>query len=262
MASVETASITNRRQPMNEVANAARTTRPIDPQRSEPQILAIGGAVLLGLSGVFLWKELRLPIETLAIGLAGIVALAVAGLSRASFKVVGPVLLLAGTGVVGLWYAATREPVLLVALSTLMVASIAAIALEARRERLTSDRDRWHRLLSWHGAALTGLATSFAFYFHIFDASDLSLQGFVARRVVLTLAWLFIGTALVLSGRKQKLPEVRDAGFLVLATAVGKMLIYDVSHVDGALRVGALAIAGVTLLAAAEVARRLNLARA
>lgn len=246
----------------NEVVTAARSTRPNDPQRSEPQILAIAGALLLGLSGLFLWNELHVAVEVLAIVLASAVGLAVAALSKAQFKVVGPVLLLAGDGVVGLWYAATREPMLLVALSILFVASIVVVALEARRERLVTDADRWHRMASWHGLALSGLATTFAFYFHIFDASDLSLQGFVARRVVLTLAWLFIGTGMVLSGRKHKLSEVRDAGFLVLATSVGKMLFYDAVHDQGAVRVAALAIGGVTLLLAAEVARRLNRARA
>jgi hypothetical protein len=51
---------------------------------------------------------------------------------------------------------------------------------------------------------------------------------------------------------------MRDSGFLVVAAAVSKLLIYDTTHLDGLLRVGALAVAGVLLLGSAAAVRRLN----
>jgi len=63
---------------------------------------------------------------------------------------------------------------------------------------------------------------------------------------------------LVLWGRGRRATEVRDAGFLVVAAAVAKLLCYDATHLDGALRIGALAAGGVLLVASAVWVRRLN----
>jgi hypothetical protein len=63
---------------------------------------------------------------------------------------------------------------------------------------------------------------------------------------------------LVLHGRSRRATEIRDAGFLVLAAAVAKLLVYDTTHLDGLLRVGALAVGGAVLLASAAMVRRLN----
>ena len=220
--------------------------------------MAITGALLLGLSALFTWQELHLQTEVLAVALAAVVAAAGFTLARLRVQVLGPVWVLGATATAGLWYAATREPILIAALSIAFVSAMALVALERKRARVDAGIDRWHRLISWHAIGLSGLATSFAFYFHIFDASDLSLQQYLVRRVVLTLAWLISGTGLVLWGRATKKTEARDAGFLVLATSVLKLLTYDLSHVDGLTRIAALAIGGLTLVGAAEVARRLS----
>ncbi len=240
---------------MNDVRSAVR---PSDPQRVEPRILTITGALLLGLAALFTWQELRMQTEALAVALAVVVAAAGFTLARLKVQVLGPVLVLGATVAAGLWYAATREPMLIAALSIAFVSSIALVALERKRARVDEGIDRWHRLISWQAIGISGLVTSFSFYFHIFDASDLSLQQYLVRRVVLTLAWLLSGTGLVLIGRAAKKPEVRDAGFLVLATSVLKLLTYDLTHVDGLTRIAALAIGGLTLVGAAQLARRLN----
>jgi Predicted membrane protein (DUF2339) len=162
------------------------------------------------------------------------------------------------TGLGGLWYAASREPSLLVGLGIAFAAALALALVEPRGPTPATPVDRWHRLLAWHGVALSGLVASLAFSFQLFDASDLSLQGFVARRALLSLAWLLAGLALVLGGRARRATELRDAGFVLVAAAVVKLLVYDSTHLDGPVRVGALAVAGVALVAAALRVRRLN----
>lgn len=117
---------------------------------------------------------------------------------------------------------------------------------------------RWHRLLAWHGAGLAFLATSLAGYFHLFDASEAGLHGFLARRALLSLLWLGAGVAGVLYGRAARATEVRDAGFLVLAAGAVKLASFDAATLDGALRVGALAAGGALLLFAAAAVRRLQ----
>jgi hypothetical protein len=94
----------------DDVTTAAR---PNDPQRAEPRILALTAAVLLALAAVFLWNELRLPLESISVAVAVAVALLAAALARANVKLVGPLVVLSANAAVGLWYAATREPVLL-----------------------------------------------------------------------------------------------------------------------------------------------------
>ena len=75
---------------------------------------------------------------------------------------------------------------------------------------------------------------------------------------MLTFTWLLAGVVMVLLGRGKQAPEIRDAGFLLLAASMGKLLIYDTTHLDGFLRIGALVVAGLVLLASAQVARTLS----
>ncbi len=247
---------------MDATASAARSAeRVVETKRVEAQVLGGAGALLLGLAAIFSWQELHLATEVLmvaaAVGAAGLAW----WLASIRAQLVGPVLLLGATGAGALWYGATREPVLLWALGVTFAASVAMALWDRVRPRVESALDKWHRLLSWHGVALSGLGASFALYFQVFDASDLSLSRFVARRALLTLAWLFAGVGLVLRGRAVKATELRDAGFLVLAAAVGKLLVYDTMHLDGGLRIGLLFVAGAVLVASAVVARRLNAGR-
>lgn len=242
----------------SQVGGAARV---VEVQKVEVRVLGIAGAGLLGLAGVFLWRELHVAPEVLML----VGALLAAGLAwffrRTQTLLVGPVVLLGATALGGLWYGATREPLLLAALAVLFAVSLAMAVGELVQARPESALSRWHRMLSWHGVALSGLATTFALYFHVFDASDLAAQDFVARRALLTLGWLLAGVGLVLFGRARRATEVRDAGFVVLAASVGKLLVYDTTHLDGLLRVGALAVGGLVLLTSAQLARRFNAGR-
>jgi uncharacterized membrane protein len=71
-----------------------------------------------------------------------------------------------------------------------------------------------------------------------------------------TLGWLVVGVALVLAGRQRGTPVVRDAGFALVAIAVGKTLLYDTMHLHGSLRVVGLAAAGALMLGAAWLSSR------
>jgi hypothetical protein len=227
-------------------------------EKVETQVMGVAGAGLLALAGLFLWQELQVRAEVLLVLGATVAAVSAAVLHRFKIQLIGPAVLLGATGLGALWYGATREPLLLAGLGVAFVAALGLAVLDRRAPAVESPVSRWHRLLSWHGVALSGLVTSCAVYFHIFDASDLSLQGFVARRALFSGTWLLAGVGLVLFGRAQRATEMRDSGFLVLAAAVSKLLIYDTTHLDGLLRVGTLAAAGAVLLGSAAVVRRLN----
>lgn len=227
-------------------------------EKVETQVMGVAGAGLMLLAGFFLWRELAVRAEVLLVLGAALAAVGAVVARKLRVQLIGPVLLLGATGLGALWYGATREPLLLGGLGVAFVAAVVLAVLDRRAPKVESGVSRWHRMLSWHGVALAGLVTSFSVYFQVFDATDLSLQDFVARRAILSLGWLLAGVGLVLFGRGQRATEVRDSGFLVLAAAVSKLLIYDTTHLDGLLRVGALAIAGVVLLASAAAVRRLN----
>lgn len=225
----------------------------VDPKKNEPAVLGIGGAILLALAGFFLWRQLSLASEVLAV--AGS-ALAAAGAWLAHKKDkggVGPIVL----GVAGLacggWYAMTKEPVVLIGLGISFVVSL--VLTLASQKKFANLEAKAHRTLSWFATAITGLAASFGTYFFVFDASETSLNGFIARRALLTLAWLISGTAMVVFGSKRAANEVRDAGYLVLGTSMVKMLLYDVPNDDNVVRIVALAIGGAVLMGASQLAR-------
>jgi uncharacterized membrane protein len=227
-------------------------------ERIESKVMGVVGAGLLGMAGFFVWRELLVPVEALmALGTVAAVGLA-EGLRRRAAPLVGPLLVLGAIGLSSLWYGASRAPLLLFPLGLAFGAAVAFALAEPAPGRREPGVARWHRLLLWQGVALGGLVTSFAVYFQVFDASDLSLEAFVGRRALLSLAWLVGGVALVLRGRSRRAPEVRDAGFVVLAAAVAKLALYDTTHLDGLWRIGALSVAGGVLLAASRVVRRLN----
>jgi len=233
---------------MTDVLNAERKDIPSKP--AEPGVLAVGGALLLALAGFFLWQELHLAAEVLAVAAAALGAAVAWFAHRKQLPAIGPVALGAAGLFNGVWYAATREPVLLIGLGITFVASL-LMTLASQREKLLPQA---HRALAWLSTAATGLAGSFALYFFVFDASETSLTGFVARRAILTLAWLVSGTAMVVAGSKRGATEIRNAGYLVLGTSLAKMLLYDVGHDDNVIRIVALAIGGAVLVGASRLA--------
>ncbi len=238
------------------VRSAARV---VETKKSEPMVLGSVGMVLLGLAAYFGWQELQMPAEVLAI-FGAVVAAAIAWFaSKSKITMLGPLVLGTASVVIGCWYAATKEPVLLIAMGVGFVVSLVLALRGLRHERLDTASDKMHRMMAWLGLAVAGLITTFAGYFQIFDASEsVGLQDFVARRAILSLFWLLSGTGLVLVGRSAKANEIRDAGFLVLAASVAKLMFYDTTHTDGAIRIAALAIGGLVLVIASFVSRRVN----
>lgn len=244
--------------PQSEPPRGQIINRVVTTKRLEPHVLGTLGALVTALAAYFAWQELHLGAEVLLV--VGMVAVAAAAwlLKRANKLLVGPVAMVVGTFVAGGWYFATREPMVLVALAVGFVVSVALAWWERAKPSGESSDEKWHRLITWHGLATSGLVTSLASYFFIFDASDFELQHFIVRRAALTMAWLCIGVVGVLYGRSKGAPEIRDAGFLSIAAAVGKILIYDTSHLDGGLRIGLLALSGALLLVSAVAAQRIN----
>ena len=52
---------------MSDLISAERKHRPTQAQKIEPAVFGIGGSVLLALAGFFLWKELSVATEVLAV---------------------------------------------------------------------------------------------------------------------------------------------------------------------------------------------------
>lgn len=226
--------------------------------RLESRVLGIAGAILLGLAGFFAWRELQVQAEVLLIVGAAAAAIGAFVARRARVPLLGPALLLGATVLGAGWYGATREPILL---GGVLLSFAAAVGFAVKGQpglKPGSSAERWHRFLSWHGVAVSGLLASLAVYFQLFDASDLELQGFVARRAVLSLGWLVAGVLLVIAGRSRRATEIRDSGFVFVAAALSKLVAYDILHLEGAMRIGTLALGGAVLLAAAAQLRRVN----
>ncbi|MCY1075475.1 DUF2339 domain-containing protein [Archangium lansingense] len=211
------------------------------------RVMAVAGAGMLGLAGVFLWRDLQVPHELLlavAAVLASTVALAEVPRER---PLVGPIALLTTGLMGGLWYAAAKSGLLLVGLGLTVLASVITVARTWRRTE--AREDKLQGCLLWYGLTVAVIATSWSFYFHFFTlgfaADDIS------RRLVLTLGWLAAGVGLVVYGRMRDESVIRDAGFAFIAMALGKALAYDTTHLSGTLRVACLAVAGALMLGGA-----------
>lgn len=208
------------------------------------------GAGLLALAVVFLWRDLQVPRELL-LALAASLAVGVGFLNvHRAQRLAGPIAVLACAVVGGLWYAATKEGLLLVGLALTLVAAAVAVL----RSRRPATPDRVQDVLVWYGLTVAAIAASWAFYFHFLTLGFADDN--VARRLVLTLGWLVAGVALVLTGRQRGTPVIRDAGFAFVAIAVGKALVYDTVNLHGSLRVVGLAAAGALMLGAAWLSSR------
>ncbi|NTX04761.1 MULTISPECIES: DUF2339 domain-containing protein [Myxococcus] len=211
----------------------------------------LGGA-LLALAAVFLWRDLHMPVEALLI-LAAVATLALGFLAvPRGGLLIFPIAVLATSVTGGLWYAATKQPLLLVGLALTFIASVIMLPRSLRRGDTQLERIR--DVLVWFGLTAATIATSWTFYFHFLTLGV--AEDHIARRLVLTLGWLVIGVVLVFLGRKRGAPVIRDAGFCFVAISVGKTLLYDTAHLDGSLRVAGLAAAGALMLGTAWLSAR------
>jgi hypothetical protein len=231
------------------VMNAARVR---EGSKLDVRVLFVAGAALLMLSGAFLWSEMSVPVEGLAIAGAAVVAALTLWKGKGAAGLIAPVAVLAAGLGGGLWYAATKSELLLVGLGVGLIAAVLAVW-RHQREPITGQ-DRIQNVLVWYGFTATAISASWAFYFH-FLTMDVAADH-IGRRLVLTLAWLAVGVVLVFLSRLQGKNALRDSGFAFIAMAIGKALFYDTTHLSGALRVAGLAAAGAMLLAGAWVTSR------
>lgn len=216
------------------------------------RVLAGAGAGLLLLAVIFLWRDLQVPGELLlAVGGMAAGALAFLDVPRER-PLAGPVAVIVFAVGGGLWYAATKQGLLLVGLGAVL--AVAVVTVLRSRRRLVATPDRVHDVLVWYGLTSATIAASWTFYFHFLTLGI--AEDSVARRLVLTLGWLVLGVALVLAARPRGAPVMRDAGFAFVAIAVGKALVYDTTHLSGSLRVLGLAAAGLLMLGAAWLSTR------
>jgi hypothetical protein len=208
------------------------------------------GLVLLAITAALIWQEVSL--DAVYLLLAGSAATTIAGfvLERRKTEAWGPLLSFASLIASAGWYAATREPVALAALGVTCLGFCALAWLHrARRAGL-------HRTLVFQGAVWSAMALSLALDFHLFHASELGDEGFVARRVILTIGWLLPGLGLIVEGGKREDQAFRGAGLVLTVAALGKLLTYDTIQLDGALRIAAYGLAGVLTLVAGTLATR------
>lgn len=232
-----------------QVMNAARVR---EGSKLDVKILFAAGALLLTLSGVFLWNEMQVPAEALLV--VGTVAAAALALQRSKgvLALVGPFALLACAMGGGLWYAATKVDMLLWGVGVTLVASIAAMW-RTHKDPVTAQ-ERMQNVLHWYALTLSVISASWAFYFRFLTMGI--AEHHIGRRLVLTLIWLAVGVALVVLSRIREQNVIRDAGFAFIAMAIGKALLYDTVHLSGTLRVAGLAVAGAMLLGGAWLTNR------
>jgi hypothetical protein len=225
--------------------------------RSDARWLYWGGALLCGLATVFLWGQLAIDVEYLLV-LAALVATALGIAERPRAHPDWGMLSLGGIAALsGSWFAggaylglvesAAFHPLpLLLALGLSLVGALAVVAVTWQR----ADEKRAARLMY----ALVGIATlaSGALYYQLFTVGIAEHQ--VARRMILTLAWLAGGlTLIVRSGGRTAL---RNPGRLLLGAAFLKALAYDTTHLEGSLRIVALLVTGGLLFGGAWAVRR------
>jgi uncharacterized membrane protein len=212
--------------------------------------LRLTGVTLLALTAVLIWREVSLSSVYLLLAGSAVTTVTSFILERKKRELVGPVLsfatLIIGSG----WYAATREPLVLAALGAVF-ATFAGLSL-MHRARGTGV----HRGLVFQGAAWSGLITSMAAYFHLFHASELGDENFLARRVILTIGWLIPGLALVVKGTRREDRTFQATGLVLTAAALGKLLVYDTVQLEGVLRIASYGLAGLLTLVAGQLLTR------
>jgi hypothetical protein len=216
-------------------------------KRWDVVVMMGAGAVLWVLGALFLWQDLAVPPEAfLGIGAIGAAALSIARLPQ-GLRWVGPWSLLTCIVGAGLWFRATTSPLLIIPLGVTLAATVVAL-------KRTSVEEKHHRLVLWYSLTLSVLATSVAVYFHVFTLGVMEHE--VGRRLLLTFLWLLFGLVMVVRSLRKQDTYGRDAGFLALAFALGKVLLYDTTHLGGPLRITLLLGAGSLFFVGALLAGR------
>jgi hypothetical protein len=202
--------------------------------------LALAGAVLLGLAGLFLWSDLSLDLRYLVGAAAtGATFLAIAEWPR-QLPHLGPLLLLA-CGVTGTaWYAAHPSGVLLAELGLTNMGALVSAVLTYGSARGQGEDGR-ARLLCF-AAASTLLLGSWALHHQL-----------LGHPLLLTLGWLVAGCTTLLVARLRGQAPLAEAAYVLVAAAVIKVVALDATHLGGPPRVLVLASTGFILLGAARL---------
>jgi hypothetical protein len=222
---------------------------------AETRTFAFLGAALIALAAFFVWRDLNVSAEYLLV----VAALAATGLEVAQRPRgrphLGLLALLACTLVAGAWFAGgsylgavavgSFRPFVL--LATMGIAVIGCVMAAARAYLGRRDESLPAQLV--YPIALIGIVLSAALYYQLFTIGFAADH--VARRLILTLTWLPLGVLLQASGQARGDRHLAGAGLLLVACAVAKAVLYDTTHLDGALRVAVLGVAGLVLLGGA-----------
>lgn len=222
-------------------------------KKSDSQWLYGAGALLCGLATLFLWGQLAIDVEyLLLLGALIATALGVSKKPDMGIYVLGAVaaisgLWFAGGSYLGLVESSAFHPLpLLLSLGLSLAGALAVVAVKWR----SADDRRAARLM--YALVLIAIVASGALYYQLFTVGIAEHQ--VARRMILTLAWLAGGlTLIVRSGGKSAL---RNPGRVLITAAFAKALLYDTTHLDGTLRILALLVTGGLLLGGAWAVRR------
>jgi uncharacterized membrane protein len=204
------------------------------------------GGVLLAVTALLIWKEAAMEAVMLLLGASAATLVGSIWLERKKTPVIGPLVTLGAAFVGAGWYGATRDPMVLGALG-LSFTTFLGLAWH-HRDRTRVPSTKLHRALTFQGVAWSGLALSLASDFHLFHGSELLDEHFLARRVILTVAWLVAGLGFLVLGSKREDGPVQGAGSVLMVASLSKLLLYDTTHLDGVLRIAAFAAAGGLLM--------------
>jgi uncharacterized membrane protein len=140
------------------------------------------------------------------------------------------------------------RPAMLLGLSLSVLALVlATAALVAGRNVATARGSTWS---AWFWAPVGAVGLYGAAGIVITSALLLapSQAGFVGGHAVVTISWTLLGLTLLAKGIR--LPALRIAGLVLVASAVTKLVLFDLVALDGLARVSAFVGAGLLLLAA------------
>jgi hypothetical protein len=223
-------------------------------------LFGAAAVALFALAGVFGWRDLGLGLQPLVL-IAAVLAAGIAVAGRGALGAVGSWALALTTAAGAAAYVVGRTDVLLAGLCAAAVAS-AATALFRTVRRDGARGDRVERRVLWASVVAGALAASWAVYFRLFTIGF--AEETVARRLVLTLAWMVVGVALVIFAREGEGERrgVREAGLVFVAAALLKVVGYDTTHLHGGLRIAALVGSGGVLAIGAALLGRVGRARA
>jgi hypothetical protein len=211
------------------------------------------GVIAAGL----LFKELELDLSWLVVGVSVIAAAITLKGAKGDVPWMYPVIMAGSLSVSVLTWMATKDPAQLIGI----VASVAGLFIVASRTQVLwavspggplTEKGRLPALVTWIALALGLTALIGSTYFHVLtERVDNE-----ARRLVLSLAWMLLSVGLLMFSQAKRQLAARDAGFVVLALASGKILFYDSTHLNGILRIAVFASTAALLYFFSHIQQR------